>query len=164
MTVKTMTTMLSLSLSIGLLASSALASPYSQIDSKKPLLTPMAHTNQDDEEKSMILIMPTDKYLGTSGIGAVDSTRDPSLIEIAILSSSPVLDTASDNLGILDDGAITTNDLTAFDTGSGFLPPVAPGSGMSSNSGSTSSPVVPAPGVLGLLALAGLASGRRRRR
>ena len=162
MTAQTMTTMLSLSLSTGLLASSAMAN--SQINNQKYLITPLAHTNQDDEEKSMIFIMPTDKYMGTWGIGAFDSTRDQSLIEIAIMSSSPILDTGSDNLGTIENGAIITNSFTAFDTGTGFLPPVAPGFGISSNSGSMSSPVVPAPGVLGLLALAGLSAGRRRRR
>lgn len=165
MTVQNMTTIVSFSLTTGLLVSTVVASPFSQIDDPKlPRLTPLAHTNQDDDEKSMIVLIPVDKYLGTSGVGAFELPKETGLFEIAIVATSPILDTGNDSFGTFESGTISSVDIDIFDFGTGFLSPAAPGSGISSNAGSFSAPVVPAPGVLGLLAIAGLSAGRRRRR
>ncbi|MDG2424781.1 MAG: hypothetical protein P8M22_12495 [Phycisphaerales bacterium] len=170
MTVQSMTTMLSISIATGFLASSALAVTSSQFDGgTKPLITPMAHTNQDDEEdeKNMFSPIPIDKELGLTINGSFDFDSITTVTKLAIISNTPVNGTGIEDLGIFEGDIVSSsNYFNSIESARGFLSPVPPSTEgkISSGSDGFNAPAVPAPGVLGLLALAGLSTGRRRRR
>jgi len=134
------------------------------VSGKRPLLTPMAHTNQDDEAKRMYLPDLDERNPGESGIDWMIDIHPDGLIEIAIINSTPDFNweqiaTVPDAFGIemrfdpgFDSGfSSDINDLEIRDVFSNDTPP-----GISTLN-------IPAPGVLTLLALAGLSSRRRRR-
>ena len=131
---------------------------------KYPLLTPYAHTNQDDEAKGMHL---PDLDGIDSDAFRIDSTLDSrptDLIEMAIVSTIPEyhwkeavkrLDGFGIGLGIdsnFDPGFIT--DIIRLDTVDIDLNGDQPGINALN---------IPAPAAISLLALAGLSMRRRRR-
>ena len=131
---------------------------------KYPLLTPYAHTNQDDEAKRSYL---PDLDGIDSDAFRIDSTPDrrpTDLIEMAIVSTIPDfqwkeavirLDVFGIDLGIhsnFDPGFI--NDIIRLDTVDVDLNENQPGINALN---------IPAPAAISLLALAGLSIRRRRR-
>ena len=134
------------------------------ISGKRPLLTPMAHTNQDDEAKRFHLPDFDGKHPDGLGIHSTVDVRPTDLVEIAIVSSTSDLNSeqldrirGEFRLQITVDSDFDpgfVSDFTDLETWNADLIEIQP---------EISNLNVPAPGVLTLLALAGLSRGRRKR-
>ena len=165
MTVRTHTTMMAFSIATFCLTSSVVAGVYSQLDPpKKWLITPMAHTNQDDEEKRMNLPIPFDKEVSLTATGTYEKDVKSMTTLAYLFSSDPVA--PPQDIGSIEGMSSVENDyLDSFDTVRklGAQLPTSDSIADPSGSGGFTAPAVPAPGVLGLLALAGLTARRRRR-
>ena len=131
---------------------------------KPPNLFPLAHTNQDDDDadqKMMIGEIPNDLTLSSNNKIAVPS-EDLDLMDLIIQVSKTIgFDESIEDL--IDSSGIT---LSRFYDGNitGFLKPSSDIKSVVNKIAQSQPPVVPAPGVLGLLALCGLSAARRGRR
>ncbi|MDG2094392.1 MAG: PEP-CTERM sorting domain-containing protein [Phycisphaerales bacterium] len=133
---------------------------------QKPIkFYPLAHTNQDDDsEKRMMFGEAPDNLSLDSGIRLPVIDLDESLLELMIRISMPV-----GIQGPIQSDDMVTPSLQSFSFGTFFisssLDAVENSKSVTNRIAKSQPPVVPAPGVLGLLAIAGLtASSRRRRR
>ena len=125
----------------------------------------MAHTNQDDKEKRMNDLIPIDdKELG---LALVSSFQDFSstITKLAFFVDS-IPGNLPQDIGTFE-GALLSDSIESIPVNPirGFITPIQPSSeekNIGDFDGFTS-PAVPAPGVLGLLVLAGLTANRRRR-
>jgi MYXO-CTERM domain-containing protein len=171
MNLRNITTLSIVSLGALLLATSAVAvagtnSSDAYISSKKPqLLQPTSHTNQDDEEKSMNIFNGSFTKGGAAdGMNFGDPEREDDLVTTVILAFMPVFETDLGGSGSFESGL---GDSSGLDPEPGFNPGFItssnPATGLSGDSGGVGAGSVPAPGVLTLLALAGLSTRRRRR-
>ncbi|MCH2152096.1 MAG: hypothetical protein MK089_02020 [Phycisphaerales bacterium] len=134
------------------------------ISGKRPLLTPLGHTNQDDEAKRFYLPDLDVKDPDPSGIHSMIDLRSVNLIEIALMSSGQ--DFSSDQpINDFTDFPIQLDVDVDFDTG--FTGDFSLLEMRNIDSAETqpefNSLNIPAPGVLTLLAIAGLSRGRRKR-
>ena len=167
MTVRRQTTMMAVSITTGLFTSAALADFTSQVDAPtKWVITPTAHTNQDDDdEKRMNINIPMDKELSLTLTNAVDKTMQ-SLVKMAFLTSPLPMEGPLEfdqNWVEFLSGSAESNPVDPI---RGYITPVldlVEDKYIGDAGGFDASPV-PAPGVLGLLAIAGLTARRRSRR
>ncbi|MBG84169.1 MAG: hypothetical protein CMJ40_06425 [Phycisphaerae bacterium] len=132
---------------------------------QKPIkFYPLAHTNQDGEndEKRMFGGMPNDMSL-SSGLKLLSPVGDDGIFDLIIKIANPADSELPISTGdailsmiVLDQaGKISSTDLLSKDEVSKY--PI-------NNLAKSGTPEVPAPGALGLLALGGLSTARRRRK
>ena len=134
------------------------------ISGKRPRLTPLGHTNQDDEAKRFYLPDLDVKDPGPSGIHSLIDVRSVNLIEIALMSSGQ--DFSSDQpINDFTDFEIQFDTDVDFDPGftGDFSLLEMRNFDLAQTPPEFNSFNIPAPGVLTLLAIAGLSRGRRKR-
>ncbi|MCH2133105.1 MAG: hypothetical protein MK116_05065 [Phycisphaerales bacterium] len=167
MKVRSYSTVLMTSLATSLMALASTASAgttgmYNPAYLTSPQKTPFtSHSNQDGEEppKSIIQVPTLIKDSTPWDFTLGDTPRDVSLIDLVIVMTPPSFD--SSGTDIIEPGLIVSVENVDVDFIAAVPPPASTGSGGFSGLGSTG---IPAPGAIGLLALAGLATRKRRRR
>ena len=134
---------------------------------KKPKYYPLAHTNQDEKEdenddtKRMFGGIPNDLNL-SSGIKFLSPVGDGGLIELMIKISTPI---GADGPIPTDEviSSLSLSDQITFYSITDALSSIEESKSVVNKIAKSQPPVVPAPGALGLLALGGLFTARRRR-
>jgi hypothetical protein len=132
---------------------------------QKPIkFYPLAHTNQDDDaDKRMMFGEAPDNLSLDSGIRLPVIDLDQSLLDLMIRISMPV-----GIQGPIQSDEMVTQSLQSFSFGTLFVVSTSDvledSKSVTNKIAKSQPPVVPAPGVLGLLAIGGLTALSRRRR
>ena len=124
--------LLTVTLAGGFLSTAVTASTYSShlhYTDKHPKLSPSMHTNQDDEEKSMLVDIPIGKETGLTGIVFNDPVQIDKFIDTTIVVLMPNPDTDFGGIDPIEPGLIDVGTFDFTMHGPGLQAPIQTGSG-----------------------------------